>query len=800
MSDLPRDIAFAWRSALKQPATTLLIVVTLALGIGANSAMFSMTWNVMLAPLPYEGGERLMRLEQNEQQEGLFNTAWAIPNFRDFQQQGEVFSDMLLYFRRNYTLLGYGDPYLASTGIVNAEFFDALGIQPALGRGFAASDDDVGAAPVMLLSNELWRERFGADPDIVGTALQIDGRVINVIGVLPAIPPYPDGNDIWVTTAAEPFASSENALSERGGGFVSHVFGKLREGVSRQEAELAVATIAQRLASTYPDAFSERYTVQLESVKDEMLGDSGSTFMLLPALAFLVVLIAAANVANLHLARLLYRSQELAIREALGADPGRIRRQLFTESFLHAFVGGVLGLVIAYLLLELLQRFAADLTPLASTIRMDESVLIFSAFFVLLVGFISGSLSSVKGRDINKALKEGGDKVTTSAGGVKKKQALMIIQYALSFVILVTTALITLSLYRLSGEDVGYEMNQVLVLNTEMTGASTATLPQLIGFLDGLLEQTRNIPGVESAAVIGKPLLQESFFAPPRPFQIDGQPFAANYNLVSEDYFEVMDIPLLKGRFFAETDEFDAPSVVIVNESFEKRFFPKGALGQQIQYFFNKSSTIIGVVPDLRSADLDEQEGDVFYTNFRQGPSGTINLYVKSSLERQQLESAITTVIHGLNPRQPVGSIRSLNEIRTEWLSPRLLVAALIGLFGLLAFVVTLSGVVGVVSSNVSQRVREISVHMAVGANPANIRRLFLAQGLKIYLAGLLAGAVLMIFIAPLLKPLLYQVNAADFRVYLTVVALLTLAVLGAIYLPARKASVMSPAEALHCE
>lgn len=813
MNDLIHDIQFAWRNALKQRAAALLIVVTLALGIGANIAIFSMTWHVLLAPLPYTDGERLVTLKQNEASSNRLDYGWSNPTFDDFREQNTVYSDLLKYNQWSLTVVGRGEPHHGLVGLVTGHFFELLGVQAALGRVLTADDDRPGAEPVLLLSHQFWLSKFAGDPDVIGSTLEIERSVYRIVGVLPRMPGYPHENDVWMAETNNPYTLGGVGFNpNRRAALIARVVGKLQQDASLEDARRETELIARRLAANYPDDYASDYTVVVTPLKDELTRNSALTILLLMALAALVGLIASANVANLNLVRTMARNQELAIREAVGASPGRIARQLLTESILLALVGGLLGLLIAWPCLHLLALFGARYTPLASEIGINGGVLAFAFGLAVAAGMLGSAAAIFKQRDINKALKEGGDKVTSSANGVHRRNALLLIQFALAFVVLTISTLIMLSLVRLNRQDVGFDLDHVLAVN--MTISPDLSEPELISqkmrnFGSAVLTAIRNIPDVRQAAIrAGAPLLEQGTFSPVTPFDIEGRSASADdggpvaaLSMISENYFALMNIPLLQGRAFAVTDDDDAVPVAIINASFAERFFPNGnALGSSIRLRRSDEwRQVVGVVSDIRSTHVDEAEGPAVYFSYWQFSTEMVHLYAKSSADPVLLANTITDLVHELDPRQSV-AITPLADVKSTWLAPARLRAVLIALFGVLALAVTLSGVIGVVTYNIRQRVREIGIHMAIGATPANIIGMFIANGLKVYLAGLLLGLALMGVVAPLLAPLLYQTAALNLGVYLLSASVLTLAVLSAIYVPARKAGALSPVAALHFE
>ncbi len=813
MQTFLEDISFAWRNMRKQPGITLLILLTLALGIGANSAMFSMTYHILLSPLPYADGERLVRVQQHEENGGRQDFPLSVQSMLDYRAQNTVFSNLLEYHTMQFTLLGHGDPIRVQTGVVNWDHFNVLGIQPVAGRVFQPGEDEIGSDRLILLSHGFWQEQFGGDPAVVGTSLEMNNAIHRVIGVLPPMPAYPDDNDIWVTVSSCPFRVSDAIMNNRDRPMV-RAYGKLDEGVTLAQAEADLGSVAQRLITTYPDSYSATrgYQAQLSTVRDELVGDSQGGLLLLMGIAILVLMIASANVANLNLARIAARSQELAIREAVGASPARIARQLLTESALYALIGGTLGLLIAYPTLDLLANFARSYTRLASEIEMSWQVLVFSALVALATGILSGSASAFTRRDINKSLKEGGDKVTTSAGNKKRRQALLVVQFALSFVILNSAALISLSLYRLNTEDMGFDPSRVVVLSLDLNFTNYSSPQQFRDFGTRLLDAVQALPEVQQAAVSGEAPLQGGVLGQTQ-FEIEG--FAVSdpdlrpslsVRQVSADYHRLLGIPLLQGRLLTAADDELAEPVLVVNQAFVDAHLAtlpplSSVLGQRLSMDNGQTWwTVVGVSGNIRARELDQVEGPTVYMDFRQSPINSLEVFVKSDADLALVGDALVDIVHGIDSLQAVDSVKTMGQIKAEWLATPRLIATLVGLFGVLALLVTLSGVVGVVSYNVSQRIREVGIHMAVGASPRHVVQLFLLQGLRLHAAGLALGLLLMLLAASALGGFLYQTSPLYAPVYVAIVLLLTLTVLGAMYLPARRAGALDPAHALHHE
>ncbi|MFT5691392.1 MAG: putative ABC transport system permease protein, partial [Oceanicoccus sp.] len=691
-------------------------------------------------------------------------------------------------------------------GVVSWNYFDVFGIRPVLGRSFAAGEDIPGAEPLILLSHRYWLTNFDADQSIVGTSLEMNNAVHKVIGVLPPMPAYPDDNDIYITSASCPFRSSEAMINNRRPGMLT-VFAKLNENTTITQGTKDVNTIAGQLATQYPDDYrnGEGYSANLLNLKDEMVGDSANTFYLLLVIAGLVVLIASANVANLNMARLSSRSQELAIREALGANPRRLARQLLTESTLFALVGGVFGLLLAYPSLGLLTEFANGYTSLSSEIEMDASVLVFSLVLSLITGVASGSAVAFRRRNINVALKEGGDKVTATASGKRLRHSLLVIQFALAFVVLTTSVLVTVSLYRLNNQDAGFDGDNVLTVGLDLNFTNYTNRDQVRDFASRLLADVKALAGVDVVSLSGS-LPLASQLAGPISFQTEGQQLSsgalrpqARVTVVSENYHQLLNIPLLRGRLFASSDDENSVPVVLINQSMAQHFFSdSNPIDERISIDNGENwATIVGIVGDTRAAGLDSPEGDAFYAPFMQRPTGRIRLMVKTGTNARALNDAISEAISFIDPQQAIANVQTMNEIRAQWLASPRLVAILVGLFGLLALLITLSGVVGVVAYNVSLRVKEIGIRLAIGATPANILKMLLLQGSGATLLGLILGLACMVFVTPFIDGFLFETNPADPAIYTLCAATLLLVSLLAMSVPAAQATNFDPASAL---
>ena len=806
MQTLLDDIQFAWRNFFKTPVVCSLIVATLALGIGANAAIFSLVYNVLVAPLPFSEGQQLVKINTNYPKINRNDVTVSVPTMFDYRNNTPSLSHVVEYHQMSFTLLGHGTPKSLKAGTISWDFFEMLQIKPILGRTFLPGEDQPGAKPLIVLSHHYWREAFGSDPDIVGKTLEMNKAAHQVIGVLPPMPAYPVRNDIWVTAAACPVRGSARTINDRSRNLLT-LYGKLKPGVSLQKANLELNTLSGRIATEHPDIYpaNQGLSNTLVPLKTEMAGDSGPTFYLLMAITVLVLLIACANVANLNLARTASRKQEFAIREALGANPRRIARQVFTESIILSLFGGLLGLLIATWSNDLLAVFAARYTPLASQVGINGGVLLFCLIVALLTGIASGATAAFQKRNINEALKQGSGNITTGNAGKRLRQALLIVQFSLAFIVLTSASLVSLSLYRLNTQAIGFDTNDILAVQMG-PGASAMTLDQWHRFARESTRQLQQNTAIEGVAFATEFPLSGS----QRPltfFQIEGQPPLdssqrpeALRSLVSANYHQVLNIPLLQGRYLNPTDDRDNPGAIVINQRFAKQFLAGlSPIGQRISLDHGKTwLTIRGVVADIRELSVDEPPVATFYAPFVESTRWSwLRLFIDSRIKPATLGPIVTDTIHDINPKQAVANITTLRFIREDSLSSVRLVALLVSLFALLAFLITLSGVIGVVAYNVSQRSKEIGIRVALGANPRRIRSLFALQGLSLGAAGITLGAMTMIFVSPLLEGLLFETNPLNPAIYLANTLMIALVTAVAILWPTRQATAIQPNEAL---
>lgn len=806
MRTLIEDIQFACRSFIKTPAVCALIVVTLALGIGVNAAIFSMVYNVLIAPLPFSEGERLVKVNTNNPKIDRDDVEVSVATMFDYRDKNQHLSHLVEYHQMSYILLGHGDPSSLKAGVVSWDYFEMLKVRPILGRTFLPGEDELGAKPLLVMSHHYWREVFGSDPNVIGMNLQMGFKLHQVIGVLPPMAAYPAKNDIWVTAPSCPVRGSSGAVNDRNRTMLT-LFGKLKPDISLQQASLDLNNISEHLIADFPDSYPENQGLSntLIPLKSAMTGDSSSTFYLLMAITALVLLIACANVANLNLARTANRKQEFAIREALGANPRRIARQVLTESILLSLIGGGLGLFLALFSIDLLAGFAAHYTALASEVKINWDVLIFCLVISVLTGIISGATAAFQKRHINEALKEGSGNITASTASNRLRKALLIIQFSLAFIVITSATLVSLSLYRLNNQETGFDSSNIVALQMG-PGASSGTLKQWHDFARETAHRLERKVEIEQVAFsttypMTEGRRQLTFF------QIEGQPPIDSSErpdalraAVSPSYHQVLDIPLLQGRYLKESDNEDNPGSILINQHFAEVYFAaENPIDKRISLDKGKSwLSIRGVVANTREMGVDIAPVATFYSTFMEYSRWSwMKVLIKSKEPLHVIKTSITDTIHDIKPQQAVNNITTLNRLKEKSLSSANLVGQLVSMFALLAFSIALSGVVGIVGYNVSQRKKEIGIRVALGANPKRIRMLFAVHGMSLCAIGIALGAIIMAFISPALGNVLFETEPFNLPMYLITAVVVSLFAALAILLPVKQATAIEPNQAL---
>ena len=812
---LKNDISYALRMMRKNVAFTFLAVVTLALGIGVNSAIFSVVHAVLLRPLPYPDGHQLIFLRQQETKLGITDLGFSVKEIQDFREQNHTLSGLVEYHTMSFILYGHGDPDRVRTGVVSWNYFDLFGVKPLLGRNFYPEDEKPGAPAVLLLSYEYWKNNFASDSQIVGKTFEMNDKIHTVIGVLPSVPQYPNENDVYMPTSACPFRSSPMHVESRTMRMME-LFGRLKPGVSPAQARAEFSTIAANLERTYPKDYPDNvgYAATAAPLQYELTREARPVLFLLLAAAGFVLLIACANVANLILSRMARRERELALRTALGAGRSRLLRQLLTESFLLAFLSGILGLLLAFDSLNLLTDFIARLTPRAREIHIDTGVLLFTLAAALGTSIIFGTLSALFSRaNLTSSLKEGTSGAGTGFRQNRVRDALIVCQVAFSFMLLIGAGLTMRSLIKLQNVDPGFKPEHALALRTTFSFSKYTNSGQSRVMVKKLLDRVEAVPGVLSATVSNRfPFEPEMIAAGAESFsfsfQIEGRqlepgqaPPVSTFSAVSPAYFHTLGIPLRQGRFFTENDDEKGPIVAIINEAMQRQLWPnENPLGKRISADGGQHwGQIVGVVGDVREFGLDHAPVPEFYVPQAINPNAGA-VVVRTTADPGGLSRAVTAAIHEVDPQAAVTHTLTLDQARSDSIASPRLTTSLLGIFAGLALLIAAAGIGGIMALMVSQRVREIGIRIALGAQRWKIVYMVLRQGLLLTGLGLAIGVAGAVALAGLLKSLLFEVPPTDALTFTGVALLLLAASALACYLPARRAATVDPNIALRAE
>jgi putative ABC transport system permease protein len=799
------DLRYALRQLLKSPAFSAVAILTLALGIGANTAIFSVTYAVLFRALPYKDPARIVAINKVESQFGLGGlTAGA---FLDFREQSESFEQLAAYDEDEFTLTGGGDAERVVCAGVSSALFPLLGVNPSLGRTFSPQEEQVGHDQVVVVSESFWKRRTGGDPNFVGKTITLNDKVYTVIGVMPARFQFPRKFEIWKPLALDPDEERHGKQFT-----LIHMIGRLKPGLSLERGETELNTIALRRPSEEPGVPANNSRIELRPLHEQLVKDVRlAIYVLLGAVAF-VLLIACANVANLMLARAAVRRKEIAIRSALGAGRGRIVAQLLRESVLLSLLGGALGLLLAVwgvdLLVASIPAEVAGSYYGITNIGINRSVLLFTLAISIVTGIFFGlapALSSAR-LDLNEALKATAKTATARSG---LRGALVISQLALTLVLLIGAGLMTRSFIRLVNVKLGFNPKNVLTMRVELPRSRYQKGEQRTRFFDQLLERVKAIPGIQSAGAISQ--LPLSGYSMMGRFAIEGQPKPEPgkgkpmpIGIVTPDYFTAMQIPLVDGRFFDARDADKMPEVAIVNEAMARRFWRgENPIGKKVAAGCDKEElcrTVVGVVGDIRHDGLADATQPEIYMPHPQFALPNLSLVLRTAGDPLSVVSAVRAEVRALDKDQPVALVQTLEEhISQSVLQPRLLMT-LLSIFAGLALVLAAVGVYAMMSYSVSQRRGEIGIRIALGALKADILRLVVGQAIMLVAVSLTIGLAAALAATRLLRSLLYEVGIWDPLTFAAIVLLLSLVSLMAAWLPARRAAKISPMIALRTE
>lgn len=805
METLLKDVRYGVRMLVRNPGFTVVSVIALALGIGANAAIFSVVNGVLLRPLPFKDPERLMMIRETKLPQ--FPEFSVSPgNFLDWKKQNTVFERLVAFRGSSLNLIGTGDPERLRGLKVTEGFFAMLGAQPQLGRDFLLEEDQPGRNNVVILSHGLWQRRFGADPQILNQTITLSGQSFTVIGVMPLEFRFGGANQIELWT---PMAFTAQDAQNHGGHFVSAI-GQLKPGIALDQARAEMSTIAERLAVQYPEA-NTGWNVKLIPLQEFTVRTiKPALIVLLVAVAF-VLLIACANVANLLLARAAGRQKEIATRTALGAGRWRIIRQLITESMLLSLAGGAVGLLLAKWGTDLLLTLAPPDLPRMDNVSIDSRALAFTAAITFLTALIFGVVPALQASkpNLNETMKDAARGSTE--GGRRKliRSTLVVLEVAAALVLLVGAGLMIKSFWRLQNVNPGFNPDNALSATVSLPNAKYAEETQQAAFFQQLIERVGALPGVQAAGASHVvPMTGNDFVLA---FEIDGRPplppgssQSTNFYSVSSDYFKAMGIPLRRGRVFTAQDTKDSPRVAVINETMVEKIFPdEDPIGKRIRFGDkgkNPEFEIVGIVGDVKQYGLDQPTTMQTYEPYTQQTFPYMTLVVRTAGDPTNLGAVIRSEVLKLDKEQPATNIKTLNEFFSISIAQQRFSVVLLGVFAAVALVLAAVGIYGVLSYAVTQRTHEIGIRMALGAGRRHVFRLVVGGGMLLSLIGVAGGLAAAFALTRLLESLLFGVTATDTVTFASVAGVLLAVALLACYIPARRATKVDPLVALRYE
>jgi predicted permease len=813
MNTLLADLRYALRLLIKSPAFTVIAALTLALGIGANTALFSVVNGVLLNPLAYPHSDRLVVIYATIA--GLDSAPIEYPNFLDWQRDSRSFASMAAYRSEDYTFVGNGEGERLDGYMISASFFDTLGIMPVLGRTFRVDDDQIGAAPVVVLSGGFWKRKFGSSPDIIGRPITLNGSAYTIVGVIPdTFTFYGNRRDVYTPIGRW----NDPSFRDRRVSVGARAFGRLNPGVTVPQAQAEMDEVARNLAVAYPEA-DAGHNIKLVSMKEDLVANvQPLLFVLLAAVGF-VMLIACANVANLLLARSVARSREFAIRSALGAGQARMIRQLLTESILLSAVGGAFGLLLAYCGMNTLLKALPAALPRSHEVSLDSRVMLFTLVLSLVTGVIFGLAPALKATRTNlqEVIRQSG---RGSSGFRHRLQGTFVaVEIALALVLLVGAGLMVRTLSALWRVDPGFNPSHAITFSLAMPATSNTTSAETRARLRNFDDQVRSIPGVQAVSVTlgSRPMIHDSAL----PFWIEGEPkpahdsemHAATFFLVESGFRQAMGITLLRGRFVTDQDNENTPLVIDVDDNFARTYFPgQDPIGKHINFTeFNVQAEVVGVVGHVKQYALDtDPPGAIqaqFFYPFMQIPEKIMPLVAKSVAvvlrthgDPIPIMGPVRETVREIDPREVIYNVQTMDDVvATSYAARRLTMILLTG-FAVLAMMLASVGIYGVVSYLVGQRTQEIGIRMALGAQPRDILVLVLGEGTKMALIGAVLGTATALVLTRLMAKQLFGVSAHDPLTYTSVALVLMFVAIAACFVPARRALRMDPMNSLRSE
>ena len=794
-----QDLIFGLRWLRKNPGFTLLAVLMLAVGIGVNTAMFSVIHAVLLQPLPYPEADRIVWM--NESGAEVQNRQVSYPNFVDWRSRNQSFEAMSTFRGWSVNITGTDKPENLIARIVTSDYFKVMRATPILGRDFTAEDDKPGAAPVTLISYGFWQQRFGGDPNVVGKEILLDDKAHTVIGVLPENFQHQGPPPLWVLMGRLDWKERD----VRTGG---NVIARLKPGVTIEQARADMNRISQQLLQEHPITNAGANTVNVVSLQDNITRNVSTALKILFAAVGLVLLIACANVANLLLARAATRRKEFAVRVALGASRFRIVRQMLVESLLLAFAGGAVGLLLATWTIALLSRTAHETVPRMTGLSLNGKILAFNILATVLTGILFGVLPALRSSktDLHETLKDS-SATTTETTGKKLRGTLVVAEVALSVALLVGAGLLVKSLVLLLNSNNGFDPNGVLTMELTVSRNRGRDKAELRRLFQPVLQAVQAQPGVEKAALSAAlPGVNDGW---QNDISVEGYTrskdevlLQVDWSIVTPDYFETMKIPILRGRTFTTDEDEQGKPVVLVDENLARRFWPNGdAIGKRIAYDSPTWHEVIGVVSEVRTFGSEATPRIRIYTPMGRFPQRIMLLSVRAgNVDAEALTASVMRTVHEADKDLPITEVATLEDVLDREASTRRFNTVLFSVFAVLALVLAVTGVYGVLSYSVSQRTHEVGIRMALGAGRGDVLRLFIGQGMRLVLLGLVIGLGGAFALTRLMTSLLFGVSTTDIATFAVVAVGLTLVGIFACYLPARRATRVDPLIALRYE
>ena len=792
-----QDLIYGVRWLRKNPGFTLLSVLMLAVGIGVNTAMFSVINAVLLRSLPYPEADRIVWM--NESGPEVANRMISYPNFVDWRARNQVFESMSTIRAWFMNVTGTDQPENINARMVTSDYFKVMRTTPILGRDFTADDDQPGAAPVTLISYATWQQRFAGDPNVVGKQIVLDDKAYTIIGVIPQGFAHHGPPPLWVLIGPQNWKGRDVRIG-------GNVVARLKPGVTIEQARADMNRISQELRQEYPVENAGANVINVNSLQDSITGNVSTALKILFGAVGLVLLFSCANVANLLLARGAARRKEFAVRAALGASRLRIFRQMLIESLLLALTAGALGLLLATWTMALLSRVAHETVPRMNNVNLDAKVLGFSFLVSLLTGIIFGVLPALRSSktDLHETLKDS-SATTTDGQGKRLRGVLVVAEVAVSVALLVGAGLLVKSIFVLLRTDNHFRPEGVLTMELKVSRGRYQKQAELGRLLYRVLDHVRGVPGVESATLSttlpGFGDWQNDIT--PEGYQAKaGEPINVDWSIVSADYFQTMKVPIIEGRTFTKDEDEQGKNVILVDETLAQRFWPnQSAVGKRIKYDKPEWHEIVGVVKQVGIYGSEAKPLIKVYTPFGAGPQRNSTLSIRSSTsDPEALTAAVVSAVHEVDKDLPVTDAETLDDILTRESSSRRFNALLFSMFAALALILAATGVYGVLSYSVSKRTHEVGIRMALGAGRPDVLRLFMGQGMRLVLLGLVIGLGGALALTRLMASLLFGVSTTDTATFVVVAVVLTVVGVLVCYLPARRATRVDPLIALRYE